>query len=997
MIRVGMNCRHPVFRSQIPFRETVAAASSRRISHPAGTGPPEAAPAFGDMDMKLGLLLSAASLPLVFAVAAQAADARAVDVAVDAAPAVAAAPAGDGLIGRVVNADGSPLPGAEIIDRVSGRRAVSNSQGEFNLGGVSGQVTLEARYIGLPTATQTVAAAPGRLTSVTVMMGSGDAVAVADVIVNGVITEGVARSLNQQKNADGTINVLSADAIGRYPDPNVAELLQRVPGIAIQRDQGEGRYINVRGAPSAFTAVSVDGVTVPAVDPGTRAVDLDTLPSDIVSNIEISKTLLPSQDADSIAGAVNIKTRSPFDQRRLAVSGYAGGSYNDYGGEDIRAGATASNVFGADQTFGGLLSYSYSKTNRRPDNVESGWTKMKTPEGGEVFALEESLFKDYDTERTRQSINGSLEFRPSDAYRAWVRGSFAQFEDDEYRNQLLLTYDEGKLQAGATDRKATFNDVTVERQLRHRTQKNEILTLTTGAERIFGNGAVWDANISWASSEQTYPNRNELLFRSRAKPSVTYDFTGDHYQPTYSIFTTGEHMDAAQYRFRENAFRSSTTEQDELTFQTNVELPSVIGGREITWKFGGKYRTRDISADEDRFRSRDAAHAPSQSYADLLTGSDSRNYDYLLGKKFNNGLVDDYFGQMRPLSPIRPADSIAADYTAKEDILSAYAQGRLDIGATNIIFGLRVENTKFEGEAASLIDNDGTKPYDMARVDRDDTEFFPNLTVRHSFSDNLIGRFALTRSISRPEFNQIVPRRIEETDGTDISYEIGNPDLQPTLSNNVDFGLEYYFASLGVVSANAFYKDLTDYRYILKYEDKVTIDGTEFDAEFETPINAPNGHLMGLELNWQQKFSFLPGWASGFGVFANYTWTDAEIETAQAYGGRNKFSLPGQSENNYNLALFYEMAGFSARLSYTKRSDYLEEINADDPDFDLFVEGREQLDFTASYDFGNGVEVFGEAKNLTNSAGVRYYGSRERTYEYEKFGYNVFMGVRFKY
>jgi len=915
--------------------------------------------------MKLRLLLSTALLPLTLAVAAQAADV---------APSAVIEPAGDGVIGRVVDAGGAPLPGAEIVDRGTGRRVVSNTQGEFIMNGVSGRVELDVRYIGLPSVSQTVVATPGRLTSVTVTLGGGDVTTVADVVVTGVITEGVARSLNQQKNADGTINVLSADAIGRYPDPNVAESLQRVPGIAIQRDQGEGRYINVRGAPSAFTAVSVDGVTVPAVDPGTRAVDLDTLPSDIVANIEVSKTLLPSQDADSIAGAVNIKTRSAFDQRRLAISG-----------------------FGADQTFGGLLSYSYSKTNRRPDNVESGWTKMKTPEGGEVFALEESLFKDYETERTRQSVNGALEFRPSDTLRAWVRGSFAQFEDDEYRNQLLLTYDEGSLQAGATDRKATFDEVTVERQLRHRTQKNEILTLTTGAERIFGNGAVWDASLSWASSEQTYPNRNELLFRSRTKPSVTYDFTGDHYEPTYSIFTTGEHLDAAQYRFRENAFRSSTTEQEELTFQTNFELPSVIGGREVTWKFGGKYRTRDVSADEDRFRSRDAAHAPSQSYADLLTGSDSRNYDYLLGKTFNNGLVDDYFGQMRPLSPIRPADSIVADYTAKEDILSAYAQGRLDIGATNVIFGLRVENTQFEGEAASLIDNDGTKPYDMARVDRDDTEFFPNLTVRHSFSDNLIGRFALTRSISRPEFNQIVPRRIEETDGTDVSYEIGNPDLQPTLSNNIDFGLEYYFASLGVVSANAFYKDLTDYRYILKYEDKVTIDGNEFDAEFETPINAPNGHLMGLELNWQQKFGFLPGWASGFGVFANYTWTDAEIETAQAYSGRNKFSLPGQSENNYNLALFYEMAGFSARLSYTKRSDYLEEINADDPDFDLFVEGREQLDFTASYDFGNGVEVFGEAKNLTDSAGVRYYGSRERTYEYEKFGYNVFMGVRFKY
>lgn len=342
-------------------------------------------------------------------------------------------------------------------------------------------------------------------------------------------------------------------------------------------------------------------------------------------------------------------------------------------------------------------------------------------------------------------------------------------------------------------------------------------------------------------------------------------------------------------------------------------------------------------------------------------------------------------------------DSVTADYEAQEDILAGYGQARLDIGATNLVLGLRVEQTKFEGSAPTYtVTEDGDEIYDTADVDRDYTDFFPSLTVRHSFSENLIGRFALTRSISRPEFNQIVPRRIEETDGSDIAYEIGNPDLEPTLSNNVDLGLEYYFASLGVVSANAFYKDLTDYRYVLTYEDQLNIGGTVFDAEFETPINAPDGHIAGLELNWQQKFGFLPGLLSGFGVFANYTWTEAEITTAQPYGGRTEFALPGQSDNNYNVALFYENAGVSARLSYTKRSDYLEEINADDPDFDLFVEGREQLDFTASYDFGNGVELFTEAKNLTNSAGTRYYGSRERTYEHEKFGYNVFFGVRFK-
>lgn len=938
--------------------------------------------------MKLHLLagVSLASVAVVFA--AGAAQAEAV------AAAVSAAIAGEVVHGRVVNRAGEPLPGAEVRVRGSSQRAVTDAQGEFNLVLPTGQAVLEVNYIGLPATSQTLAVAPGGA-DLAIMMGQ-TATDVADVVVTGVISDGVARSLNQQKNADGVVNVLSADAIGRYPDPNVAESLQRVAGIAIQRDQGEGRYINVRGAPSAFTAVSVDGVQVPAVDPGTRAVDLDTLPSDIVSNVEISKTLLASQDADSIAGAVNIRTRSPFDRRRLVLNGYGGGSYNDYGGSDVRAGATVSNVFGPNETFGALLSLSYSQTNRKPENIEAGWVKLETPEGDEVFGLEEALFKDYDTERTRQAVTGALEYRPSDDFRLFLRGSFAKFEDDEYRNQLLITFDEDNLQPGATDTSATFEDVTVGRQLRHRTQVNEITTVALGGERTFSNGAILDATLSIADSSQTYPNRNELLFNSEVA-EVSYDFSRDHYEPTYSLFTTGEHLDASNFEFRENVFRSNTTDQEDVAFQANLELPSNLAGRDVTWKFGAKYRTRDVTTDEERLRGRGDANAPTQSFGDLLSDSESRNYDYLLGYKFDNGLVDDYFADYRSTSSRRMPDSVTADYEAQEDILAGYGQARLDIGATNLVLGLRVEQTKFEGSAPTYtVTEDGDEIYDTADVDRDYTDFFPSLTVRHSFSDNLIGRFALTRSISRPEFNQIVPRRIEETDGSDIAYEIGNPDLEPTLSNNVDLGLEYYFASLGVVSANAFYKDLTDYRYVLTYEDQLNIGGTVFDAEFETPINAPDGHIAGLELNWQQKFGFLPGLLSGFGVFANYTWTEAEITTAQPYGGRTEFALPGQSDNNYNVALFYENAGVSARLSYTKRSDYLEEINADDPDFDLFVEGREQLDFTASYDFGNGVELFTEAKNLTNSAGTRYYGSRERTYEHEKFGYNVFFGVRFK-
>ncbi|MET4683909.1 TonB-dependent receptor [Brevundimonas faecalis] len=948
--------------------------------------------------MKLRLLVGAAFLPLAFAMTAQAADT---------APSAAVEPAGDGLFGRVVNASGSPLPGAEIIVRGSGRRAVSNTQGEFSLPGLSGDVTLDVRYIGLPDASQLVSVSPGRPSQVTVTLGGDDVTTVADVVVTGVITDGVARSLNQQKNADGTVNILSADAIGRYPDPNVAESLQRVQGVAIQRDQGEGRYINVRGAPAAFTAVSVDGVAVPAVSPTTRAVDLDTLPSDIVSTVEVSKTLTPAQDADSIAGAVDIKTRSPFDKRRLAVSGYAGGSYNDYGGSDTRAGATISNVFGPDQSFGALLSLSYSETNRRPDNVENAWVYDK--DAGR-YLIEETLFKDYETQRTRQALTGALEWRPSEGLRAWLRGSYAEFEDDEYRDTLRFGYADGKIQPGATDRAATFTGARIYKALRHRTQNNQITTLSTGLERTFDNGAVWDAALSWARSEQTYPHRDELVFRSDSQ-TLSYDTT-DHYRPTYSAFAdaSGFYRNPAKYSFRENTFRSNDTEQEDVSFKTNFELPTVIAGREVTLKFGGKYSTRDVVADEERFRHRSSdkpAPLDPGTMASLLSDQLSRNYDYNLGFKLNHDLVSDYLARAavagsKSAAARRMPQSLTADYTANEDILSGYGQARFDVGATNVLVGLRIEKTDFEGSALN-VPNTGA-PVKIT-VDRDQTDFFPNLTLRHSFSDQLIGRFALTRAISRPDYTDVVPRILEtrETEDTGGGSKIrtlisrGNPDLKPTLSNNVDLGLEYYLRPLGVISANAFYKDLSDYRFTLVTNGAPYAPSPTGVADITESLNAPDGRLMGIELNWQQTFDFLPGWASGFGVFANYTLTDAEIKTGRSFAGRDTFTLPGQSDTTYNLALFYERAGLSARVSYTHRSDYLEAINAERPGLDLWVEGRGQLDFTASYDFGNGVEVFGEAKNLTDTAGVRYYGVKERTYEYEKFGYNVFMGVRFKY
>jgi len=895
------------------------------------------------------------------------------------------------ISGRIADPNGASLPGAQISIPALGLRTSSNAQGEFTLTGVpAGTQSLQVNYLGLEPQTQTINVTGGQRTVANFTLVPAG---MEELVVRGAaIRDATARALNQQRMADNTTNVISADSIGKFPDPNIAEALQRTAGIAIERDQGEGRYINIRGAPSEFTAVSIDGISMASPDPGTRAIDLDTVPSDIVSQIEVTKSLLPEQDADSIAGAVNIVTQSPFDSAGMVLRGMAGGSYNKMGGNDVRGNFVASNLFN-EGTLGALFSASYSRTDRRVDNVETEWTKVQRPEGGEVWANVENLFKDYDTRRERFAFTGVMDFRPSDVDRVFARGSYARFEDDEYRNRLSIIWDDGTLQPGASDGVGTWANTRIEKQFRHRVQRNELSSLAIGGEHD-RDTLRFDYTAAYSLGKQTYPSRNELLWRSSLRPTLTYNYTNNPNLPEISLFNSGEHLQVNSYSFRENTFRSQDTKDEEFSLASNMELFSTMGEIPMTWKFGLKWRGKEKTADNEQWRNRAAAAAPSQPLSAFLSDKLSDNYDYALGNKMDPAVTRAYLdAAARTDAQRRISNSITADYEVQEDIYAGYSQAKMEFGNSNVIFGLRVENTRINSFAPEF-DGDTETVLGEGSARTRYTDFFPSVNVRHEFNDNLIGRAAFTRGISRPSFPDIVPRVVESDSGSVRPlYTLGNPDLNPALANNFDLGLEYYIMPLGLVSGNVFYKDLKDYQYTL------TLDGTYQggNARLSQPLNAPDGYARGFEVSWWQQFDMLPDWMSGFGIFANYTYTDAEMELGRTYAGRDTFSLAGQSKNNYNVALFYEVPRFNARISYTDRSDYLTEINADDADSDLYWQGRGQLDFTASYDVTDNWNVFLEAKNLTNTAGVRYFGSRDRVYEYEKFGYMAFAGVKFNY
>lgn len=890
------------------------------------------------------------------------------------------------VTGRVVDDAGAPLPGAEVVVRETGQRIVTDRQGRFVIPSLpEGSATLEATYIGLSGASETVSVSAGGGNDVVITLASASAG--GQIVVRGTILDATARALNQQRTADGTTNVVSSDAIGRFPDTNIAEALQRVPGFGVERDQGEGNFISIRGAPAEFTAITVDGINLPSTSPNTRAVDLGSIPSDVVSSLEVSKTLLPSQEADSIAGSVNLTTRSPFDKPRLRVSANGGVSHNQFGDtNDYRVGGTISNVFGP---LGVLVSGSLAQTDRQVDNFESVWEDI----GGGLLGVPEQAYKDYDTRRERLAFTGALELRPDNVNKFFVRGTWSRRTDDEFRNQLAVIYADGALQPGASEGRATWNNSRIEKEFRHRILRDKSFVISAGGEHDLDSLSL-DYSASYTKAEQDYPIRAQLRFRSALRPNLTQDFVTNPDLPAISLFNTNEHLDASRYAFREVTFREQDTVQDEWAFGANLKIPATMFGNPGTVQFGARARFRDVTTDNNQWRDRRALAAPTVPMAQLLSDVTSQNFSYVLGQKFNSRAVRDYFAAIAPVAQtdgtLRISNSIVSDFEARENVYAGYGMARIEFPRANLILGARVEHTDFSGSAPVF--NSVTNTFAIQQVDRKYTDFFPNLTLRYELADDVIARFAATRAVARPNYRDVVPRIVENSDGSPRTIDVdrGNPNLKQTLSNNLDAGIEYYFKPLGLLSANVFYKDLEDYEFTL------TTPGTflGLPARITEKQNARSGRVLGFEVAAQAQFTFLPGFLSGFGVFANAAYADAKIRLPATIPGRpDKVRLPNQSRWTMNAALFYEIEDFNARLAYTKRTDYIDEFDTD-ARLDLFWEGREQLDFTASFDVTKNINLFFEGKNLTNTPGVRYAGERTRVTEFEKFGRLYFFGAR---
>jgi TonB-dependent receptor len=931
--------------------------------------------------------------------------------------------AGD-VRGIVVDeSDTVALDSAEVKIIELNRSASTERDGSFLFADVpAGEYTIEARYVGAQTTRQTITVPATGTIDITLQLASEDG---ETILVIGQRAN-QASALSRKRESDVVSDVISRDAIGQFPDQNVAESLRRVPGVNVLNDQGEGRFVSVRGLDPDLVSTSLNGVRVPSPESDVRSVALDVISSDIIESIEVKKSLTPDMDGDTIGASVEIETTSAFDRRKSLLTAKIEGSYNDYADYISPKGSVdfATRLGDNVGVSGGL---SYYKRKFETDNIEAD---DYTDANGIVPTTVE--YRDYDVERERISASLNFDFRVGDSTKLYARGIYSQFDDQEYRRRT--TFDLGDFEdfgpTTITANGATFSDATVadpedptedlrqrigvERDIKDRFESQKIRTLVLGGESDWGD---WFAEYSgsWAKSSETENGSiDPAEFRQRFDDdglTLGFDYS-DPRRPIYSVIADpGTFYDPSEYELNDIELTALSDAQDEeYAAKFDLGRRFAMDRGEFTVQAGFKGRWRDKTYNKDvEFYEYDGPGT--FSLANVLGTQTYRITDMSPVASFTG--ASDYFranfGDFE-LVPVDSAfDSAVEDYSVSEDILAGYLLARYDSSTLRVIGGVRFENTRNSilGNTVTLIEEDGTLPgggtagedtvvVSPVAFEKDYDSWLPSLNIRWEAQPNLILRLAGYKSLVRPKLGKLAPRfAVEQNDDDEREGEFGNPALDPYRAWNFDASLEYYMNSNGALTGAVFYKDIKDYIVDTVQRDGV-FNGIAYD-EAVIPINGDEAKVFGFEASFAQSLSFLPSPLDGLLVQANYTYTDATgtVFTDGDQTDPREIPLPATARHTFNVVLGYDKGPLDIRLAGTYRDRYLDEI-ADEAALDRYVDNHFQLDLSAKYKLTKNIKLFYEWININNAKYYAYnnFGGQRNPYQFEEYSWTMKGGVR---
>jgi len=910
-------------------------------------------------------------------------------------------PAGT-IFGTVSGADErTRLQGARVSIVGTDRRTSTNRDGEFRFTRVPpGEYELRAEYVGRSSETVSTVVRSGESSEVSVPLTEATA-ALENVVVIGQKAIQSA-SLSRERAAINNINVLSADAIGQFPDDNVAEALQRVSGLSIQRDQGEGRFVTIRGANANFNTTTVNGLRIPGPEDDSRAVNLDVVSADLVESVEVSKSLTPDQDADAVGGNIEISTLSGFDLgNSLRLN--AEGSYNEKLEEDSpKFGLTATRLLSVGDGVDNLaISGSITHFDRSfaVDNVEAGiWPEFDTPSGEVIRVPEAAEQRDYELNRERTGAVLNFDYRPDAYSEYYLRTLYSDFSDNEIELEHEYIFEDAT-PIEITEDGGLFADGEVERRGKETTADREIKTISLGGENIIRTWTIdYQGGFAEASTSEPFSLGTALIAEGL---EIGYNFEGSEGRRAPNLFGTdlAALEDTSAYELDLVELESDKTEEEEFSLELNVAREMFWGNTPGRVKFGTKVRLRE--------KFNDANNSNFVEFGDDFTLTDlagSGERDYPLGRFgpfVSTSNLRRFFRERGDSFEVDPVDflldSEGEDYSLDEDIYAGYLMAEASLRKLELLAGVRVEATDISQDGFRAIvnedSNDGIPTIEPFSGENDYVEFFPNLQALYNINDNFQLRAAFTRTMARPGFEDAGARQLVEIEGGETAAEVGNPDLDPFFSNNIDIELSYFASEvLGAASVGVFYKDIEDFFITTDIAGQPPFE--TFD-EVETVINGDEAEVYGIELSYVQEFAFLPAPWDGLILITNYTHIDSEAEVPFR---ESSIPLPQQSDNIANVSLGYDKAGLSVRLALNHRGEFFDEVEEpDDPSQDRIVSSETRLDFNSEYQITDNIAVLLNVSNITDEPFYAFLGDKRFANQFDEFGREVEFGLRLQF
>jgi len=874
----------------------------------------------------------------------------------------------------------------------------------------------------------------------------------------------VEKALDIKRGEAGVVDAIVAEDVGKFPDLNLAESLQRIPGVVITREAGEGRNISVRGLGPDFTRVRINGMealtTVGAGDQsgGTnrgRGFDFNVFASDLFSQMVVRKTASADVEEGSLGATVDLRTARPFDYDGFTFVASGQASYNQMAEKaDPRLAALISNTF-ADGTFGALLSVAYSERQALEEGSNTGRWANGTSNGGfsaaspftaarsaDVYHPRFPRYVQMEHQQKRLGITGSLQWKPSDRTEISLDTLYSKIDatrDEHYIEAISFSRNRDSA-TGANRRPdrdgkpstivrngeirnnallyGEFDNVDLRTENRHDEWNTEFKQVSLNFDHRFTDDFQMTGKVGISRSAHENPVQTTIIMDKYDVDGYSYDYRGNSRAPilNYGIDPTNPNgWELAEIRLRPQ-YVDNDFDTAEVNFNWNLSpgfrLKGGVLAKDYTFSTLELRRSSEgavpLLADGTRIVPADLT---SQAGLKGINGSPSNWVVPNLGAIAD--LLDIYSNT--GTFAVSPRANNSRSVEEKDRGVWLMGEFSTDLGSIPLSgnVGVRYVQTEQTSSGAATV---GGVLVD-ATTNRKYNDTLPSFNLVAEITPDFLIRLGAAKVMSRPGLGNLTPGVTVAVAGGARTVAGGNPNLDPFRATNVDMSFEWYFADGAMAGIGLFYKDIDSFvqttREVRPYSSSglpaSLLDGTgasvNDDFTFSIPLNTPGGELYGVEANYTQPFTFLPGKWSNLGVQLNYTWVDTSIQYVNGTGAAvMKNQLTGTSKNAWNATLFYEGDAWSGRVSATNRSDYLTQAPGQETGFNLDgyhgMTGTTVLDASIRYRISDQLELSLEGINLTNEASDEWVYSPttgQLPLQYTETGRQFLLGVRYKF